>query len=232
MAVHKERKVIFVHVIKTGGTSISLLLDEAEGKKKSGTPAAKKVINKGRRLLGLPIIGKHAYAIDYKMHMGREYDSYFKFAFVRNPWDWLVSWYSFVIGADVSPDTGKPWRHGLYSTVSGMSFDEFIVWVTENNGLSDLPHRKYSVLKEVKPVLQKDWVCDRSGNLIVDYVGRFERLSEDVLYLTNRIGIDAKNLKVTNKSRRQNYRSYYSTNTKRLVEKYFQEDLDLFGYTY
>jgi len=81
MIIH-DYKSIFIHVSKTGGSSIehafnpNIQLDKKNAGAKKGNTSFK---------------GKHFPARRYKLEYPDIFDSYFKFAFVRNPWDRLVS---------------------------------------------------------------------------------------------------------------------------------------------
>jgi len=87
MIDHKH-KFIFVHVSKTGGTSIehalnpNVSLDYSNNSHTTGNTSFK---------------DKHWSPLQYKKEYPTEYESYFKFAFVRNPWDRLVSNYKWLV---------------------------------------------------------------------------------------------------------------------------------------
>src|SRR5215207_236526 len=76
MLVSYSSKVIFIHIQKTGGDTVSRLLSES-------VPDI------------LHLNAKHGFAVDAVKHLD-DWNNYFKFAFVRNPWDRLVSWYSMI----------------------------------------------------------------------------------------------------------------------------------------
>ena len=69
MIINHNKKYVFVHIHKTAGTSISINM------LKSG---------------GIKYKNKHSFITELE----NEYKNYFKFSFVRNPWDRLVSWYN------------------------------------------------------------------------------------------------------------------------------------------
>lgn len=232
MPVYHEKKFILVHVWKTGGTSLAHALESYYGFKPMSSSRVRRAFN--AHLLRRPDpYAKHAYAVDIRRVLGMElFDQYLSVAFVRNPWDWLVSWYSFVLGSKVSPDTGKAWRHHLYSQVHGKTFPEFIGWVTEQNGLAGSFLRKRSSYKTSAKVLQRDWIFDHDGKRIVDYVGRYETLQQDFENICERLGIDARSLDKQNVSKRSSYRDYYTSQTRKMVERYFQEDIDTFEYQF
>jgi hypothetical protein len=80
--------------------------------------------------------------------------------------------------------------------------------------------------------LQKEFFYDGNGNCIVDFIGKLENLDQDFKKICNKIGIEAE-LPHKNKSKRKrDYRKYYTEETKKLVEKAFREDIELFYYEF
>jgi|SRR5215468_8444806 len=71
--ISDRHRFIFVHINKTGGTSIEKVFE----------PDADQT----------NVAFKHARAAFYRREFPEQFRDYFKFAFVRNPWDWLVSRY-------------------------------------------------------------------------------------------------------------------------------------------
>jgi len=150
----------------------------------------------------------HVTASELRNELPQEvYETFFKFAFVRNPWDWQVSLYHFM---------RQQSDHHQHDLIAEMNFEDYIVWRCNH----DLH-------------LQAEFVTDKEGNLIVDFVGRFESLQEDFDSICQQIGLPQLGLPHINRShRRQDYRSYYNDRTRRLVETYFQRDIEIFGYSF
>jgi hypothetical protein len=78
---------------------------------------------------------------------------------------------------------------------------------------------------------QCSWVVDQDGRLLVDYVGRYEYLADDFLSLCRRIGLKAK-LPFMNTTAHSHYRKYYTEETRRIVEKRFEREIQMFGYEF
>ena len=208
MLISYSHKFIFIHIYKVAGTSVRTALD----------PYAKKPCFLGKVLRKLNItipfameklavFPHHAKAIEAKRILKDEvYNTFFKFAFVRNPWDWQVSLYHFMLK---DPQNSQ---HNLICSFK--DFDEYLDWrVNEDKQF------------------QKDFVTDNSGKIIVDFVGKLEHLVEDFGPLCKLLGIDA-HLPHDNKSYHRDYKSYYNPNTIKIVEDHFREDIELFGYTF
>lgn len=208
MLISHSRKFIFIHVYKVAGMSIRSALDEYASKPD--------IINRVFYKLGLNLrspfqknrmFAFHATARDLERGLPDEiYNNYFKFAFVRNPWDWQVSLYQFMLD---SPD------HFQYEIVKSMSsFEGYVEW------------RIYEDKR-----LQKDFVTNQDGKIIVDFVGRYERLDLDFEHICQRISIQ-KPLPHLNPSKHGDYRGYYNDRSKKMVEEHFAEDIELFGYSF
>jgi hypothetical protein len=150
---------------------------------------------------------KHTTALEMReLFPARIFDGYFKFAFVRNPWDYMVSYY-----------------HFLSTTPEHHRFPE----IRELGGFRD--YLKYEMRRGV--VSQSRHLCDGSGKVLVDYVGRFESLDEDFQRICSSMGISAK-IEHLNKSEHADYRSYYDDETAHWVAEFCAEDILRFGYAF
>jgi chondroitin 4-sulfotransferase 11 len=142
------------------------------------------------------------------------FDKMFKFCFVRNPWDKVVSEFRFRI-----------WTYQNELT-SDASFVEWVksTYVEKNPQYYDWP-------KMFLP--QLEWITDEEGNIAVDFVGRFENLQADFSSICDAIRIDRQVLRHENKSRETNsYRKFYDDETKSIVENLFKADIEYFGYKF
>lgn len=225
MLISEQHNFIFVHIWKVAGTSVSKALapyaynpDTFLPKrilKKAGlkTPALNKCMEyiNPRWFLAphYATLNIHAEAEKIQTYFAPEnYQNYFKFAFVRNPWDWQVSQYRYMM---------QKKAHFQHDTVKSLTnFDRFLEWRLQE----DL-------------VLQKDFVTDRQDKTIVDFIGKYENLDRDFATICTKIGIDA-TLPYLNKStsKVKPYHEYYTEYGKNLVAKYCQADIELFGYEF
>jgi len=195
-----EHRCIFVHVPKAAGVSISKGLFGCLG---------------GSHMdIGL-------YQVVYSK---REFDDYFKFTFVRNPWDRLLSAYSFLRSGGMH-EADKRWAQA--NIVGYPTFEDFVLnWVSEEN-----------VLTYVHFVPQYRFVCAPfSRDLLVDFVGHYEHLARDFEYVRSRLDLDGVDLPHHNggpeATRRADFRHHYTSEMRRVVERVYQVDLDLFGYSF
>ena len=194
---YDELKCIFVHIPKCAGISVCKSLFGNLG-------------------------GGHASIRDYKIVFGNDrFNQYFKFSFVRNPWDRLVSTYLFLKNGGINEEDAN-WAYENLREFS--DFNSFVnQWVTEKN-----------IYSYIHFVPQHKFLCiPGSSDPKLDFLGRFENLENDFNYVQERLGITA-NLQHKNasKMRAGNYRNYYTRESRRRVYEVYKEDIKLFGYEF
>lgn len=153
-----------------------------------------------------------------------ELAGYWRFAFVRNPWDRLVSCYSEKIRDDGDPENFVRGvskvliPYGVFK--SGMSFSEFARAVAEIPDRQSDPHLRS----------QHTFIYDkRRKQLEVDFVGRFETLGKDFEELSKRVKVSVA-LPHMLASKRKNYTQYYDSKLIEIVGERYQKDIQLFSY--
>jgi len=212
MLYSPSKNFIFVHIYKTAGKSIDIALRPycpPYYANRAVRKAVRVMPGPARMLIGWHqalVCGQHMTAAEIRRKMPAElFDRAYKFTIVRNPWDWQVSQYFYMIQTKAHPE---------HETIRALaSFDDYI---------------RYRCDRAVQ--LQSAFVHDAAGRRIVDRVGRFESLGEDFELICRDIGIDAR-LPYQNASRRdRDWRGYYSDETFDLVARTFREDIALFGY--
>jgi hypothetical protein len=84
-----------------------------------------------------------------------------------------------------------------------------------------------------RPRRSQWWMLEqRSGDLGVDFVGRFERLEEDMAAICAHIGIPYQPLPRENVSKREPYQSYYTPELAELVRQRLAREIEAFGYAF
>lgn len=197
MVVSHRARCIFVHIQKTGGASIESALRDSD-------PGIGAAAHDGRR---------HMSAREMRDLAGPEqWRGYFKFAFVRNPWDRLVSWYHMCVQVPV------PNRFASFVREHARTFDDFVTSATTGPG-------------ERTTRNQLDYLTDDRGEVIVDFIGRYEALHEDFAAVQRRLGL-AVALPHVNRSVHGGYLAYYSDATRDIVASRFDRDIRYFGYDF
>lgn len=133
------------------------------------------------------------------------FSGYFKFAFIRNPFDRFISYCAFMTRDDgaFERDPRGVMRHFLFK---------------------DRP------IDHLLFVPQHSFITDESGGLLTDAVGRVEQMQESYDAICARLGIPTEQLEKVNTSGRKDYRRYYDPSLVDAVATLYRKDLDLFGY--
>ena len=214
---HEEPKFIFIHIQKTGGVSITELLGRH-------IPTT----NPGR--------GCRHMAARRALKQVENPGDYFKFAFVRNPWDRLVSWYTMIDTArrEVAAGTAEPRairfikKNNLFKYVlrCGPTFDEFVKNCTEKQWMGKC---YYSFTFN-----QLRYLTDKNGELLVDFIGRVENFAQDLSHVIDMLGLEAAQLEIphANGSVHSHYSEMYTPETREIVRKRFRRDIEFFGYVF
>jgi chondroitin 4-sulfotransferase 11 len=183
---------------------------------------------------GTPVRGVHEYfnrsphiinRAAFLAGIDDQYDCYFKFTFVRNPWDRLLSCYmSKVVRSGAGMPMGK---YGNVTLRRDMSFQEFA------EAVCLIPDEVANAHFRSQHI----FVCGGGSrkDILADYVGRFENLEEDFEIITKRIGIDAQLPHAANTSSirgSRSYRDFYDEKLAEMVGERYREDIDLFGYSF
>lgn len=207
MIVSHKHRFIFAAVPKTGTHSVRRALREHLGpddieqvglfvqKRFPYEPLAK--IGHGHISLEQvrPFLGEEAFA------------GYFKFAFVRNPFDRFVSYCAF-IGREDDQFSRDPRRVMRILAIENPPMDHVLFHP------------------------QHPFVTDRDGALLADTVGRVEEMQTSYEAIAARLGLPAARLEQLNASRRKDYRAYYDQELIDAVARLYRRDLDLFGYSF
>jgi hypothetical protein len=184
--INHKHKCIFVHIIKTGGVSIATALEMQQ---------------KQCHLSSLEIMNK----------MGDDvWDEYFTFAFVRNPWDKIVSQYHY---------NGSKWCKKYFGKV--VSFEQYVVELIGKD-------RQYTMF-EPKNL---PYILDKNGDCMVDFVGKFENLQEDFNIVCDNIGKKRIKLPHKNISKHNFYTKYYNSITYEIIADKFAQDIKYFNYSF
>lgn len=190
--ISHSKKFIFVHITKTGGTSIDIALRKYTENTKT-----------------------HQSILEMKEEVAKNFElnNYFKFCFVRNPWDKMVSQYFYI----------------KKKTTYGKSFEDFIIDFKSTP--NDWNFNKKNFPVRYQPV-QKKWICGDKGEILMDFIGRFENLQEDFGTICDKIDLPKLELPHINSTNHGHYSEYYNKETREIVSQKFSEDIECFGYKF
>jgi len=217
MLLSVKHRFLFVHIAKTGGTSVRTSLQPLRWRDPWYWPmflcSRFSHLNGHRIATKLP---RHAKIVAAKELLPKDFfDSLFKFAFVRNPWDLQVSSFYHI-------RRERPQYLGGHT-----EFADFLRWKLD-------PERPYQYHLNTTIELQTDYLIDLHGTLVMDFIGRYEHLEDDFTEACRHIGIVPPSLAHKRKAtdRRRDYRGYYSAATAELVARHFRRDIELLDYTF
>lgn len=144
-------------------------------------------------------------------------ESRWVFAFIRNPWDRMVSLYHYLFGVLGRHRT----RYGEWS------FAKFVQHVT-TQPIDPVGAYNWRGLSQTNP--QAAWLFD-DGQPLCSFVGRFEHLARDWNHVCEQLGIDAP-LPHTGKTQRNPYQEYYTPELQAAVAAYYASDITLGQYEF
>jgi hypothetical protein len=217
MLLSVRHRFLFVHIAKTGGTSVRAALEGLRWRDPWYWPMF--LCSRFSHLSGHRIgtkLPRHAKVIAAQELLPTEFfEELFKFAFVRNPWDLQVSSFHHI-------RRERPHYLGGHE-----NFEEFLRWKLN-------PERPYQYHVDTSIERQSDYLIDLRGRVLVDFIGRYEQLEADFAEACRRIGITAPALPHRRHSadRERDYRSYYTAETAELVAEHFRSDIELLGYRF
>lgn len=216
MLLSRRYQFLFVHIAKTGGTSVRNALQRYRWRDPYYLPQwiASKMSGITGHSLGIKL-PRHCKAITAQEMLPQEvFEGLFKFAFVRNPWDLQVSSYHHIK------------RERPHLLASDESFATFLQRKLD-------PDRPWQYHIDTSITPQSHYLIDLKGKRIVDFVGRYESLQSDFDTCCDRIGIPRQSLPHQRRAEdRSAYRDYYDAHTRELVAAHFASDIEAFGYSY
>ena len=207
MIISRKHSFIFVAVPKTGTHSVRRALREH-----MGPEDVEQVRLFVEKKFPWPELAKlehgHLSLAQVKPFLGEEdFGSFFKFAFVRNPFDRFVSYCAFMtreVGA-FERDPKGVMHHMLFRA----------------------PPMRHILFQP-----QYAFVASENGELLSDAIGRVEDMQQSYDQMCERIGIPTTQLEKANSSRHGDYRQYYDQQLIDGVAKLYGKDLSLFGYDF
>jgi len=214
--INRKLNIIFVHIPKNGGSSISSCLGLS-------TPWGKYPHNKAQALRKYVIgnIGKGFWKAATK------------FAVIRNPWDRLVSAFCYLNSHKLNRnDTAVKTKY--LSRFNG-DFKRFVLEVlvselgSQQIGHDNLIVRNEETLYHMYPQV---YFIRGKKHLLVDHLLSFSRLQGDFNAFCRTIGIKPRKLPHNRKSRRDQYRRYYDDETAEVVGRIYSEDVAIGNFTF
>lgn len=206
--ISEKYKFIFSHIPKCAGTSI---LDFFYEKDKTLI-----TINKTA----------HTTFLDYKKKFPIQFETYFKFCFVRNPFDRCISLYHYRKNrANIlaSLNLQLPLHWPSLEEINKYSFKDMVKKSLETNNHN---------IQYLEVGCSDDWWLSDEIIRKVNFIGRFENLQNHFNVICDRIGMPHELLPHNNKSNHKHYSEYYDDETKQIVADKYKKDIEYFGYEF
>ena len=214
-------KYLFVHIPKNAGSAVEKALLSLEDKEYSQgwydnkcRPSLDEATRDSYMLGGsyahmtLPVFAK-------QKQLKGKFNEYFKFTFVRNPWDRFVSEYEYCRKGGVDGQLSCPY-----------SFEEFCNKFVEGSLVTCT--KETGEIYEEHVMLQSKFIDET-----IDFVGRVENLQSDFNRVCRRLGVEEVELfRVNATFRNRNYREYYTDETRKLIGKFYRWDAVQFSYEF
>lgn len=202
-SINHDLKAVFIHVHKTGGTYISYMLHKYYGfknyylrrpdhdafclNKKKST----KYINYENRVHGVFMYYKTSPQLNKKMGMTpQKWDSYYKFCFIRNPYDKIIS----------------AWYHVNRYNIP------FKNYLNLTNVCNDVEYI-HVFMPQVRNII------NQKGNININFIGSFENLEEDFQKVLTNIGIKRIVHETSKKMNKRDHDAFYTYYDQEALDK-------------
>lgn len=222
------RPYIWLHIKKAGGTSLRVALGDTYchvDRQSNPIPFValpKDYWNDNLNFYRMPLgdyeFRRMLFARNY-LYPEPEFSQRFKFAIVRNPYSRAVSAWRYLT---------RRWKISRpRQMLSHYRFEHFLERLPEfwDNVATDR-----HVGTHTAPIWPD--VTDEDGSLLLDFVGHIERFQEDYVTICEHIGLPAVDLPRKNTSGAYDYRKFYNRRSRKLVERFYWEDINELGYDF
>ena len=200
--IDHTRKCIYIHIPRTAGTSIERWIT-------------------GKDWWLVDSKTKHLLASQARRIYADHWDAYFKFAFVRNPWDRMVSMAKY----------GE--FYGVHMCNNIVNIDQYL---NKYNDQLTLEHDQ-RFYRRACLLSDKHKAGCVYGNILdeeLDFVGTYENLQHDITLVRDALGIKSAFDFHVEKShnRRDDYTQHYNSHAKQQVESLYQQDIIKYNYNF
>jgi hypothetical protein len=185
-----KTKSIFIHIPKAAGSSIAhSIYDEQPG---------------------------HYQWDEYKLISNKKFEKYYKFSFVRHPFDRIFSAYSYL-------------KSGGGNKYDKAFSDKFFIEIINFDQFIDKIYNEQSYLDWIHFVPQHKFICDKHGHLMIDYLARFENINDGFNEIASTLNIKA-TLGFKNKTKIINRDNSCSDSSEAKIRELYKKDFELFDY--
>lgn len=205
LLIDHNKKFIFIHIPKTGGTSIARALNIV--------PKGHITTNQVKKIIHNDI-----------------YESYFKFCFVRNPIDRFISLYKYArmlesyhhSNSKSMNGTRMKSRHEDYELLKNSNINDCVNHLINNRLKHDW---RYNLWQP-----QINWIKNDKEGLDVDFIGKYENIEDDFNIILHRLNLPKINLPQLNLSKKENIKHDLNKDMKKELLNFYRVDYEKFNY--
>ncbi len=202
-------KTVFVHIPKTAGQSVEQVFLSYLGLDQQSRRAL--LLREKRSFETGPPRLAHLTAAEYMQHgflSQADYEEYFSFSFVRNPWARVQSFYRYL-----KLNQKLSFRDFVLNELEGLTSSEKYGWFVKS---------------------QAEYIYNHDNILQVDFLGRFENLQADFDHVLQHLGLPCTELPVINVSHSSSQNSeradQFDSATRDKVAELYARDIELLDY--
>ena len=223
--ISHQHKCIFIHIPKCAGTSVENVLGHFDGHEgRSGQdhrsirmiqqPGLQPAVFKGQENTKDYIrrvregFRSHANPNNGLTLTRAQYETYYKFTFVRNPWQRAHSWYKNAMR--------DPIHQKNYGIDPKLTFTQFM--------------KKFAGTGFLRP--QTYWLKDFKGDIPMDFIGKFETLASDFNQISAQMGLGSIELPHKIEGQKSDPSKDFTQESIDFIANFYREEIELFNYTY
>ena len=214
MIISRGRQYIFVHIPKTGGTSLALALEARAMRDDLMLGDTPKALKRRKKLMGAEARGrlwKHSTLADIEGLVSRdEMREMLCFTLVRNPWDRIVSYYHWL--------KVQNFEHPAVAMAKTLGFSDFL--------------RAPAVAGPIKTHPYESYLRASDGRACEALYIRLEHFAEDAAPLMEHLGFELELPRANASAREDDYRRYFSADDSEVVAELCAEDIEKFNYSF
>lgn len=223
--ISHQHKCIFIHIPKCAGTSIEKALGHFDGHEGRGGQDHRSMSEIEQAFNPQ---GPHSLKDRFDKALGRgrfktraginpnnrltvtreQFEEYYKFTIVRNPWARAFSWYKNVMRSE------KHWDR--YNVRKDLSLNGFL--------------REQAGRRSLRP--QTWWLKSIDGSIKFDRIGRFEDLNEEFRMACEAMNLSGVELPHVVKGTGESYLAHYDEESHDIIASLCREEIEMFGFRF
>lgn len=165
------------------------------------------------------VLLKKGQKLEKRQNLEKDFPDAFKFSYVRNPYERVVSCYVNKFITDKKNNKENYFKDYFIRSIQEIKkFSEFVMWISViPDKLADWHFRS-----------QHCFMCNGNGRSYVDYIGKYENMQVEFSRIAEKYHFNQ--MKWYNKSFDYDWRDYYTLGTALLVYIRYHRDFKMYGY--